>query len=163
MLSFPENSSRRDRFFPLDMTARLIGYFLFFSGTKTDKEVWTEETTGCYTTCEYQTTKTRDHTVLIPDEAAFVRKVEQWHAERGITSSLSEITACTSYLQIIGMGEKALPLILAQLRREGDDPDHWFTALEAITGEDPVPEDAYGDTVKMAEVWLLWAEGRNVW
>ena len=60
------------------------------------------------------------------------------------------------------MGEKALPLILDQLRREGDDPDYWSVALEAITGEDPVPKEAYGDTMKIAEVWLSWAEEKNV-
>lgn len=40
-----------------------------------------------------------------------------------------------AYQQIIGMGEKALPLILRDLR---DRPTgHWFWALNAITGEEP--------------------------
>ena len=113
---------------------------------------------------EYPKTKAHGHYVVIQnEELSFTRWVEQWHVERGITSSLSDMIACPSYLNIIAMGEKALPLILAQLRREGDDPDHWFAALEAITDEDPVPEDAYGDTVKMAKAWLLWAEEKNVW
>lgn len=97
------------------------------------------------------------------DADKFTRLAEQWHKERGVTSSLSEMFACPSYQQIIGMGEKALPLIFARLRREGDDPDHWFAALGAITGQNPVPEDAYGDTLKMAGAWLSWAEERNVW
>ena len=104
--------------------------------------------------------------VDIPDGsgllAGFARLIERWHAERGITSSMSEMIACPSYLKIVGMGEKALPLILGQLEHEGDDPDHWFAALEAITGEDPVPEDAYGDTKKMAAAWLSWAEVYDV-
>lgn len=33
------------------------------------------------------------------------------------------------------------------------DPDHWFWALEMITGADPVPVEAYGDTVQMAQAW----------
>ena len=70
---------------------------------------------------------------------------------------------CPSYLRIIGMGEAALPLVLAQLKREGDDPDHWFTALQAITGEDPVSEESCGDTVSMANEWLSWANANNVW
>ncbi len=108
------------------------------------------------------TAETNERNALfIPDELTFAQRMEQWHVERGFTSSLSEMFACPSYQQIIGMGEKALPLILAQLRREGDDPDHWFAALEAITGHDPIPEDAYGDTLKMAEAWLSWAEERN--
>ena len=93
----------------------------------------------------------------------FMQLVEQWHIERRMTSSISQMTLCPAYLQIIGMGEKALPLILEQLRREDDDPDHWFAALEAISGQDPVPEDAYGDTLEMAKAWLRWEKERNVW
>ncbi len=93
----------------------------------------------------------------------FARLVAQWHQERGATSSLSEITLCPSYLQIIGMGEAAVPLILTQMKDEKGDPDHWSAALEAITGTDPVPEEAYGDTVKIAEAWFAWAEEHNVW
>ena len=113
---------------------------------------------------EYQKTKAYANYVVIQnEELSFTRWVKQWYVERGVTSSLSDMIACPSYLNIIAMGEKALPLILAQLRREGDDPDHWCVALKAITDEDPVPEDAYGDTVKMAKAWLLWAEEKNVW
>ena len=110
----------------------------------------------------YQTT-TNEYNIVDLDEVLFTRLIKQWHKERGATSFLSEMIVCPSYLKIIGMGEKALPLILNKLRREKDDPDHWFTALEAITGEDPIPESSYGYTVKMAEAWLSWAETNNVW
>ena len=132
-------------------------------GLKTKAEAWTGKEFSFRTNGEYQKTKTTGHYVVIQnEESLFTRLVEQWHVERGITTSLSDMIVCPSYLRIIAMGERALPLILNQLRREGDDPDHWFAALEAITGEDPVPENAYGDTVKIAKVWLLWAE-ENVW
>lgn len=97
------------------------------------------------------------------DEFRFSQLVKSWHSERGITSSVSDMVTCLSYLRIIGMGEAALPLILAQLEREDDDPDHWFTALEAITGEDPVSGESCGDTVSMAQDWLSWAKSNNVW
>jgi hypothetical protein len=49
------------------------------------------------------------------------------------------------------MGPAAVPLILRELERQ---PDHWFWALTAITGEDPVrPEDA-GNIERMAQAWL---------
>ena len=67
------------------------------------------------------------------------------------------MATCLSYQRVIGMGEKAIPLILRQLENEGDDPDHWFWALQAITREDPVPEDARGDMKEMARAWLDWA------
>ena len=60
------------------------------------------------------------------------------------------------------MGETALPFILNDLRTHLGDPDYWFIALAAITGKDPVPEDAYGNTVRMAEAWLNYAE-ENAW
>ena len=113
---------------------------------------------------ECQKTKPREHTDVVVDERQlFALYVEQWREERGITSSISDMVVCPSYLKIIALGEKALPMLLAQIEREGDDPDHWFAALEAITGQDPVPEDAYGDTVKMAKAWLLWAEKKHAW
>lgn len=88
---------------------------------------------------------------------------ERWRQERGIASSVTKMAMCPSYQRIIGMGGRAVPLILREMENEGNDPDHWFWALEMITGADPVPIEAYGDTVQMAQAWRLWAEGRYVW
>ena len=60
------------------------------------------------------------------------------------------------------MGEAALPLILSDLRQNVDEPDYWFVALSAITGENPVSETAYGNMVRMADAWLRFAE-ENGW
>jgi len=60
------------------------------------------------------------------------------------------------YQRIIGMGSVAIPLILAELRRE---PNQWFWALSAITDENPVDPTAAGDVNRMADAWLEW--GRN--
>jgi hypothetical protein len=30
----------------------------------------------------------------------------------------------------------------------------WFPALSAITGENPIPEDAAGDVERMTEAWI---------
>jgi hypothetical protein len=88
---------------------------------------------------------------------------ENWRRERGIASSVTKMAMCPSYQRIIGMGGAAVPFILREMENEGDDPDHWFWALEMITGADPVPIEAYGDTVQMAQAWRSWAEGRYVW
>ncbi len=88
---------------------------------------------------------------------------ENWRKERGITSSVTKMAMCPSYQRIISMDEKVVPLILREMENEGDDPDHWFWALEIITGADPVPVEAYGDTVRMAQAWLEWAKGRYAW
>lgn len=88
--------------------------------------------------------------------AKFQRLVEQWHDERGVSSSLTECVLCSAYQSIIGMGQPAVSLLLDQLKSEGDDPDQWFWALCAITGCQPVPEEDLGNFVKMSQHWLDW-------
>jgi len=89
---------------------------------------------------------------------------EQWHIERGVTSSIQEMCTTPAYLTIVGMGKLALPLLIAQLRSEGDKPDHWFFALRCITGADPIAPEDKGRMTKMAKAWLAWADeqGDNV-
>lgn len=58
-----------------------------------------------------------------------------------------------AYQRIIGMGDAAVPLILQELERS---PDHWFWALNAITGADPVPESRRGVMSEMVKAWLEW-------
>lgn len=94
---------------------------------------------------------------IISDAALFQLLASQWHKERGATSSITQMATCPSYQRIIGMGGKVIPLILRELENEGDDPDHWFWALQALTRKDPVPEDARGDMREMARAWLDWA------
>ena len=79
----------------------------------------------------------------------------QWRRETALRSSVIAIATHPAYQQIIGMGEPALPLIFRELRRE---PDHWFWALHAITGENPVPDDHAGDLEAMTADWLAWAK-----
>ena len=112
--------------------------------------------------CEYRVAQI-DEWIARVDELKFSSLRDKWYEERGVTSSLTEMVLCPSYLSIIGMGERALPLILKQIEREDDDPDHWFAALRAITGANPVPKNAYGDTVRMADAWLSWAKEKHVW
>src|SRR5579864_4526833 len=84
--------------------------------------------------------------------------VEEWKDAKVFTSSGSEIALHPAYQQIIGMGKEAIPLILAELQRE---EDHWFWALKAITGEDPVPPSDRGKLAKMTEAWLRWAHAHG--
>jgi hypothetical protein len=82
---------------------------------------------------------------------------ENWHEERGATSSITEMAMCRAHLQIIGLGPAAIPLILRQLEREGDEPDMWFVALQMLTRADPVTDEIRGDFVAMGRRWLDWA------
>src|SRR5258707_10043848 len=83
----------------------------------------------------------------------FVELVDQWKRERGPHSSSAELARHPAYQQIIEMGQEAIPLLLSELERE---PDHWFRALYAITGVNPVPAASRGKVREMADAWILW-------
>ncbi|MBI3407080.1 MAG: hypothetical protein HY040_01825 [Planctomycetes bacterium] len=72
-----------------------------------------------------------------------------WKTDTLLLSSITEMAMHPAYQQIIGMGKEALPLLFAEFRRE---PDHWFWALQAITGLNPVPITDRGNVDKMAQV-----------
>lgn len=82
----------------------------------------------------------------------------QWKDETQFASTMIEMAMHPAYQQIIGMGPSAILLILKQLVSE---PDHWFWALKAITGEDPVPENSRGKLKDMAEAWLKWGQNQG--
>jgi hypothetical protein len=98
------------------------------------------------------------------DLTLFSELIASWHRERGFSSSDTEMAMCKSYQGIIAMGrEKALPLILRRLECEGDEPDHWFWALEMLAKTNPVPKQSWGNMAAMAKAWLEWAVQNNVW
>src|SRR5713101_7003482 len=73
------------------------------------------------------------------DRLKFQLLANQWREQTRALSSDSDIVANFAYHQIMGMGERALPLIFNEMRAHGG---RWFWALRAITGENPVrPED----------------------
>jgi len=83
----------------------------------------------------------------------------QWHFQRGATSSIEEMCSRPAYLSIMAMGPDVLPLIIGQLKAEGNDPDHWFVALHHVSkGADPVPNQDKGNMIKMSQAWQEWAE-----
>jgi hypothetical protein len=86
-------------------------------------------------------------------QAKFELLRDEWLASIGPTSDLEEIAMIWPYQRIIGMGYPAVPLILQELRER---PHHWFWALRAITGENPVPPTARGKIEEMAKYWLQW-------
>jgi hypothetical protein len=91
-------------------------------------------------------------------EAEFSKLTAEWKAERTATSSTAEIVIHPAYQRIIGMGMPAVPLILRELNTE---LDHWFWALKAISGEDPIPAEHLGKMKQMAEDWLEWGRTKG--
>lgn len=90
---------------------------------------------------------------------AFEEWVAAWRREREPVSSPRQMAMHPAYQRIIGMGPAALPLILRELERQ---PDHWFWALQAITGVDPVPADARGNMRDMAGAWVAWGKDNGL-
>ncbi|MGH7772345.1 MAG: hypothetical protein ACREQA_08905 [Candidatus Binatia bacterium] len=89
----------------------------------------------------------------------FRELVQAWKPDIGHLSSATQMAMHPAYQQIIGLGREAVPLILRELRRE---PDHWFWALKAITGVDPVEPNARGRVREMTTAWLRWGEEQGL-
>lgn len=51
-----------------------------------------------------------------------------------------------------------VPLIVRELERE---PDHWFVALSAITGVNPVKPEQRGRLQEMAQAWIIWGQANG--
>jgi len=83
----------------------------------------------------------------------------QWKAATAIASSTTVLAAHPSYQAIIALGPAVVPLLLRDLERE---PVHWFEALQAITGEDPVPREHWGNIPAMAADWVEWGRKRRL-
>ena len=92
------------------------------------------------------------------DWLKFRQLVADWRQQRGAISSITEAALAPAYQAIIGMGPLAVPFILNQLASEGDEPDHWFWALKAITRANPVNDEDRGNLRRMARAWLEWAQ-----
>jgi len=103
--------------------------------------------------------KSFDEIHRIFDRMEFDSLYAQWRESRKtISSVVGDITRNPFYFRIVGMGSRALPSIFAHLKRETDkgEPDHWFAALWAITGVNPVPPGKEGNIREMARAWLDW-------
>ncbi len=88
-----------------------------------------------------------------PRAVVLEQLAERWIAEARFVSSLSDMVAHPAYQRIIGMGRDALPFLLRQLET---GPQHWFPALEAITGINPVRAEDNGRVQRMAQAWVAW-------
>jgi hypothetical protein len=91
--------------------------------------------------------------------AAFHQLAGEWRAGTRFLSSTTEIAMHPAYQRIIGLGPQVIPLILAEL---GKQPEPWFWALVALTGEDPVGQADRGRAKAMADAWLKWGR-ENGW
>lgn len=89
----------------------------------------------------------------------FTELRDEWKERSKYLSNTAQMAMLWPYQQIIGMGVDAVPFILDELQQE---PDHWFWALEAITGENPVADTLAGDVAAGADAWITWGRVRGL-
>lgn len=82
-----------------------------------------------------------------------------WKNETIFSSSISEITNNSAYRSIIGLGQEVLPFIIDDLKT---NDNHWFYALEALTGQNPIKENHKGIVPLMKNDWIEWAKENNL-
>jgi hypothetical protein len=88
----------------------------------------------------------------------FQKLAAVWRAETGHLSSTSAMTRHPAFLEIVAMGDAAVPLLLRELdTNEG----HWHRVLKRITGADPVSDADRGDIAAAREAWLKWGRANG--
>jgi hypothetical protein len=85
----------------------------------------------------------------------FGQLAQSWHKAVAHHSSSRIRDSHPAYKAIIRMGSPVVPFLLHDLEI---NRRHWFTALEIITGANPVAEDEAGDIPKMVAAWLRWGK-----
>ncbi len=88
-------------------------------------------------------------------EAEFNSLVEEWRVQTRMLSLVTQKSMHPAYQRIIGMGQPIVPLIFRDLEQK---PDHWFWALRAITGDNPVKPEQRGRMKEMAQAWIQWGK-----
>ena len=86
-------------------------------------------------------------------QLAFEALASEWKEQVGGSSFVAEKTRHPAYQKIIEMGQVVVPFLLRELEQK---PTHWFEALKAITGANPIQPEQRGRTKKMAQAWLKW-------
>jgi hypothetical protein len=81
----------------------------------------------------------------------FERLLNDWRLHTAHQSMLWKKIGDPNYHRIMAMGERALPFIMSELRRDGA---YWFPALEAITEDDPTIRLRTEE--EAVDAWLNW-------
>ncbi len=88
-------------------------------------------------------------------ERQFRSLVGEWQMDVASLSSTTARVQHPSYRAIIALGPAVVPVLLRELEQR---PNHWFAALRALTGADPVPPSDRGRIGPMTEAWIKWGK-----
>ena len=76
-----------------------------------------------------------------------------WKNETGMYSVDTRKVAHPAYLKIVGMGSEVIPLIFQDLEEHGG---HWYQALEALLGFNPMDGIGGLSIRELKTMWLDW-------
>ncbi|MCY3688537.1 MAG: DEAD/DEAH box helicase family protein [Gammaproteobacteria bacterium] len=88
----------------------------------------------------------------------FTKLADRWHMETCLMSNSDRAAAHPDHMEIIGMGEPVVPLILERMQ---DGRGHWDFALGKITGANPVKRADWGNIAAIHASWLEWGEANG--
>jgi len=92
----------------------------------------------------------------ISDAITFELLADRWKRETGRFSIVQQKILHPAYQEIIGMGERALPMLIREIQTA---PSHWFWALRAIARDNPAQGKA---TIEEAvTAWTRWWSSRT--
>ena len=78
---------------------------------------------------------------------------DTWEEETILLSSSQKAAQHPAHQAIIEMGSPVVTHILQRMKERGG---HWFEALSAITGANPIPTTHHGNIAAMQQDWLKW-------
>lgn len=81
----------------------------------------------------------------------FRELADQWKQATEDYSVIGKRYRHPAYKSILDMQHRAVPMILNELRRE---PDHWFAALEQLTGKNPARQAK--TFYEAVDLWIAW-------
>lgn len=82
----------------------------------------------------------------------------QWIAATAHHSDADLVVNHPAYRRIIGLGPAVVPYLIEDMKRTNE---HWFVALESITGERPTSEAMAGKIEPMVRCWVEWFEKKS--
>lgn len=90
-------------------------------------------------------------------KSEFENLVKVWKKATVHYSFIRQKIVHPAYLRIVGMGEKAIPFILQELKERPSAS--WFPALEAISGNNAAPAAKSVD--EAVQSWLNWGKQQS--
>lgn len=78
----------------------------------------------------------------------------KWKDKTRHSSKMKDMATHPAFREIVAMGERAVPLILADLEKNGG---FGFLALQEITAADPpIPEGTTNSITRVKVAWIAW-------